>query len=229
MKKKRINLREIVTLSIGAAMFIIGLSALIYVCNDTIPNNLKLPAEVWGTVSDWMMIFITVVTAVLLLLTLESQRKVQDDQRLMFQLEQKKHRDSFKPSFEFSVEYNTMWADLEDGAPSHEYLLSVKSDLPTIFSIEVIESSDFRLSAVSNKRWTHIRPRTSEISLRTETDLYTATQLLCGIILRYQDREYNNYEMKIFLEISEKQNKPNELQVKEEFISDRFIDTATHT
>lgn len=229
MKKKRINLREIVTLSIGAAMFIIGLSALIYVCNDTIPNNLKLSAEVWGTISDWMIIFITIVTAVLLLLTLESQRKVQDDQRLMFQLEQKKHLNSLKPSFEFSVEYNNMWGDLEDGAPYYEYLLNVKSDLPTIFSIEVIESSDFRLSAVSNKRWTHIRPRTSEISLRTETDLYTATQLLCGIILRYQDREYNNYEMKIFLEISEKQNKPHELQVKEEFISDLFIDTDTHT
>lgn len=75
MKKKRINLREILTLSIGAVMFIIGLCALICVSNDIIPHNLKLPAEVWGTVSDWMMILVTIFTAVLLLLTLESQQK----------------------------------------------------------------------------------------------------------------------------------------------------------
>lgn len=104
MKKKRINLREILTLSIGAVMFIIGLSALIYVCNDTIPNNLKLPAEVWGTVSDWMMILVTIVTAVLLLLTFESQRKVQEDQNLLYELEQKKYLATIKPFFTVAQE-----------------------------------------------------------------------------------------------------------------------------
>ncbi|WP_312697487.1 hypothetical protein [Sphingobacterium mizutaii] len=80
MKKKQFKLSEVITLTVGAIMFIIGISSLIYVYNDILPQSSKLPVSIWGTVSDWVIVFITIVTAVLLLLTLKSQKEVQADQ-----------------------------------------------------------------------------------------------------------------------------------------------------
>lgn len=80
MKRRRFNLGEVITLSVGAIMFFIGICALVYVYNDIMPQTSKLPVTIWGTVSDWVMVVITIITAVLLLLTLKSQKEVQENQ-----------------------------------------------------------------------------------------------------------------------------------------------------
>lgn len=222
MKKKRINLREIVTLSIGTGMFVLGLCALIYVSNDIVPDRSKLPANVWGTISDWMMILITIVTAVLLLLTLKSQKKVQDDQRLMFQLEQKKHRNSIKPAFDIKIEYRGCWSNIEDGTPYNIYGMEVESYQATIFSIELTQESDFTLPAFYSKKWNHVYPGKSDLELHTARNISSDIPLYGGVILKYQDKEYNNYEMKIFFSVAQKDS-VDELLVNMKFISDRFI------
>jgi len=59
-------------------------------------------AEVWGTVSDWMMVIVTLVTAIFLYLTLKSQNIVQIMQQKQFEMELFKHRQSIKPYLTFT-------------------------------------------------------------------------------------------------------------------------------
>jgi len=60
-------------------------------------------AQVWGTVSDWVMIAVTLATAVLLLLTLKSQKEVQRTQNELFRIESIRFKESIKPKLNFSV------------------------------------------------------------------------------------------------------------------------------
>lgn len=59
--------------------------------------------EVWGTVSDWVIIIVTVATAFLLLLTLKSQKEVQRTQNELFRIENIRFRESIKPKLNFSI------------------------------------------------------------------------------------------------------------------------------
>lgn len=56
-------------------LILLGLSVLINVGNNVIPTRYQFNPEIWGTVSDWMIIFITLVTAVFLYKTLRSQQE----------------------------------------------------------------------------------------------------------------------------------------------------------
>lgn len=55
-------------------LLIFSVSSLIYAANIIIPESMKLNAEVWGTISDWIIILITLITAVFLYRTLISQQ-----------------------------------------------------------------------------------------------------------------------------------------------------------
>ncbi|MDP4239652.1 MAG: hypothetical protein Q8904_09325 [Bacteroidota bacterium] len=59
--------------------------------------------EIWGTVSDWVMIAVTFATALLLLLTLKSQKKVQQTQNELFRIEKIRFKESIKPMLKYSV------------------------------------------------------------------------------------------------------------------------------
>lgn len=102
---KRLNIREIITLSIGAIMFLIGVCALIFVGNDIIPDESKLSSGVWGTVSDWVIIIITLISAILLLLTLKSQIEVQKDQNVLHNIEVKRFRKQHIPHIYFTPQH----------------------------------------------------------------------------------------------------------------------------
>jgi hypothetical protein len=68
--------------------------------------------DFWGTVSDWVMIFVTFATALLLLLTLQSQRKVQLVQNELFRIESIRFRESIKPILKYSLsEHQAMSSD----------------------------------------------------------------------------------------------------------------------
>lgn len=59
--------------------------------------------DIWGTVSDWVMIFVTLVTAALLLFTLNSQKDVQRVQTELYRIEDIKFRESIKPILKYSA------------------------------------------------------------------------------------------------------------------------------
>ncbi|MEJ2905077.1 hypothetical protein WAE58_21710 [Pedobacter panaciterrae] len=70
-------------------------------------NNFgQFNAEVWGNVSDWAMIAVTLLTAVFLWFTLRSQTKVQDLQAKLTAIEQFKHRRLLFPRFTLEGETN---------------------------------------------------------------------------------------------------------------------------
>lgn len=63
--------------------------------------------DIWGTVSDWLMVLVTTITAYYLYKTLQSQKDVQDIQAKLYEIETIRFRESIKPSFKFSIEKGT--------------------------------------------------------------------------------------------------------------------------
>lgn len=62
----------------------------------------------WGSVSDWVMIAVTIVTAIFLYKTLKSQKEVQQVQNELFKIERTKFNESIKPILSYSVSTETM-------------------------------------------------------------------------------------------------------------------------
>lgn len=58
--------------------------------------------DIWGTVSDWFMVGITVITAYYLYKTLKSQKEVQETQTKLFKIESIRFRESIKPFFKYT-------------------------------------------------------------------------------------------------------------------------------
>ncbi len=63
----------------------------------------KFDADIWGTVSDWIMVIVTFVTAIFLYATLKSQNSVQQMQQKLFEIEMYNHRQSIKPYLTFTA------------------------------------------------------------------------------------------------------------------------------
>jgi len=64
---------------------------------------LLLDPEIWGTVSDWVMVIVTTFSIYLLYTTLKSQRDVQKMQNELFRIENVRFRESIKPILKFSL------------------------------------------------------------------------------------------------------------------------------
>jgi hypothetical protein len=75
------------------------------------------PADVWGTVSDWIMIFVTSVTAIFLYKTLQSQKEVQLAQNDLLKIEQYRLRESKKPILKYFRMFGFVPANL-----SHDFI-----------------------------------------------------------------------------------------------------------
>ena len=59
-------------------------------------------SDIWGTVSDWVMIGVTSLTAFFLYKTLKSQKEVQQAQNKILQIEQLRVREDFRPVLSYS-------------------------------------------------------------------------------------------------------------------------------
>lgn len=59
--------------------------------------------DIWGTVSDWFICFVTFLTAFFLYKTLQSQKEVQKTQNELFKIEKLRFRESVKPNLNFVI------------------------------------------------------------------------------------------------------------------------------
>lgn len=59
--------------------------------------------DTWGTVSDWFMVSVTVITAYYLYKTLQSQKEVQKTQNELFRIESIRFRESIKPVLKYAA------------------------------------------------------------------------------------------------------------------------------
>jgi Ca2+/Na+ antiporter len=62
--------------------------------------------EIWGTVSDWLMVAVTTLTAYYLYKTLKSQKEVQTTQNKLFEIETVRFRESIKPVLKYKISEN---------------------------------------------------------------------------------------------------------------------------
>jgi hypothetical protein len=65
-------------------------------------NIFPFPADIWGTVSDWVMIAVTAITAYFLWRTLKSQKEVQQTQNRLLKIEQLRVKEAFKPNLKYT-------------------------------------------------------------------------------------------------------------------------------
>ncbi|WP_197086415.1 hypothetical protein [Sphingobacterium sp. IITKGP-BTPF85] len=90
---------------ISVGLFIMVMAVfLIKMGNRHLPEDWKSEVEIWGTVSDWFIVIITLVTAVFLYKTLRSQMEVQNSQSIITKIELKKYLSSIKPEITFGIE-----------------------------------------------------------------------------------------------------------------------------
>lgn len=89
---------------ISVGLFIMVMAVfLIKMGNRHLPEEWKSGVEIWGTVSDWFVVIITLVTAVFLYKTLRSQMEVQKDQTRLFKIEELKYLREIKPRLELQI------------------------------------------------------------------------------------------------------------------------------
>jgi hypothetical protein len=83
--------------------------------------------EVWGTVSDWLMVGVTIVTAFYLYQTLKSQREVQQMQTELFKIESLRFKESIKPILKYT---------------GTDQIMKPGDDDKKIFTVEVVNETD---------------------------------------------------------------------------------------
>jgi hypothetical protein len=64
---------------------------------------LLLDPTIWGTISDWVMVLVTVLTLFFLYRTLQSQKDVQKMQNELFRIESVRFKESIKPTLKYSL------------------------------------------------------------------------------------------------------------------------------
>ncbi|GEM_PF-2814130 len=77
-------------------------------------------SEVWGTVSDWVMVVVTTLTAIFLYFSLKSQRQVQKMQQSLTIIEQNNYLHKIRPDFKCKIiwkekleDYFQAWLEVE--------------------------------------------------------------------------------------------------------------------
>jgi len=106
-------------------------------------NHFFFDVEIWGTVSDWIMLLITLVTAYFLYKTLESQKEVQKIQIDLYKIENIRFKESIKPLLNFSIKKGK--TKMENRS---FFLLEIKNDSEGIaleFKIHFPETKNLKL------------------------------------------------------------------------------------
>lgn len=93
----------------NSALILVGLSMIVFVIiivssfTSILPDKWKFDPDAYGTVSDWVMVFVTLVTAVFLYRTLRSQMMVQRDQKQLLTIETQKYHREIKPNINYTL------------------------------------------------------------------------------------------------------------------------------
>ena len=154
--------------------------------------------NIWGTVSDWIMILVTFVTAILLLLTLKSQKEVQQTQNELFRIESIRFRESIKPKLVFSVHQHQPKTDNKD---KKIFALEITNETQTTaFNItRQVETNEITkqlvgLDAFDNRR-DHLTKGDRPIVLYFGIDSETTKYILFTI--KYEDVAETKYKQRV--------------------------------
>jgi|GEM_PF-5301439 len=95
-------------------------------------------SDVWGTVSDWIIVLVTACTGLFIYLTLRSQTKVQSLQQELLKIEKFRYRKQFEP--EFIITSHSEWTS----EPQKKLIVSLSIQLTknTAYSIRIVKKAD---------------------------------------------------------------------------------------
>lgn len=109
----------------------------------------KFDPEIWGTVSDWLMVAVTTLTAYYLYKTLQSQKDVQITQNKLFEIETVRFRESIKPVLKYKISDNIIIPGEKEN--SRVYTVEITNETHnTAFEISVDHSE---MEGVNRVAW----------------------------------------------------------------------------
>lgn len=155
-------------------------------------------AQVWGTVSDWVMIIVTFATALLLLLTLKSQKEVQRTQNELFRIESIRFKESIKPKLNFSVHANQpKTEDKEKRILTLEVNNETTATAFNISRVLEINTDTIQLSGTEgfDRKRDHLTKGDKPILLHFGINASSVQYILFTI--RYQDVAETKYKQKV--------------------------------
>ncbi len=178
-------LRQYIKLPIIAVVASIFLGIIFFIYYDT--NDLfRFPfnSNVWGTASDWIMIFVTVITAILLVRTFEEQKRANN-------IAYSQHRKTILPKFRLE---GLHFEDIRDNGFLRVYVHDNELyDLDVSFiSNTFIDESHYFPQVMT--------PNTNLVlHIRDLNENHTGTRQCCSFT--YTDNEGNKYEQRLELQI----------------------------
>lgn len=220
MKKKSNKKKEDYIIALVIVIMISGIFIIDKINRDTLEEN-KFVAEIWGTVSDWYMVIVTMITAIFLYKTLKSQKDVQESQKILQEIEVKRFRKTIEPNFYIERKSNT---EERPDSKTFTFLIEPTGELPK--KIEFISDHMLKVIHFQNKSSTSkTKTYNSEIieekkhyinahksikmkeflSLEVtvlKADYKKNTEFDSVVIIRFEDEAEYKYEKHIFLKYS---------------------------
>jgi hypothetical protein len=161
---------------------------------------IQFPADVWGTVSDWVMIIVTTITAYFLYKTLKSQKEVQQAQNKFLEIEQVRLREDYKPE----LDYNRFEKQLNINQPGKQavsFSIRNKSENRAL-NVTTIYSDDEKFPAITQAP----NPRTLlkneiDMSLHYLADISNgALEYEITFTIEYEDVAGTKYQQTVLCE-----------------------------
>lgn len=111
--------------------------------------------NVWGTVSDWCMIVVTIMTAIYLYKTLQSQQEVQRIQNELYKIESIKFNESIKPILKYNlIQGRTM---MENQSFFIIDIINESNSSALKITIESSETENVKRKRMHRKHSTHLQ------------------------------------------------------------------------
>jgi len=95
-------------------------------------------ADVWGTASDWVMIFVTAITAFYLYQSLKSQREIQLMQQKVTKIEEYDYLMKIKPDFKISIDRCTIKPKNLNGPQVVNGLAILETENHTAINVKIL-------------------------------------------------------------------------------------------
>ena len=145
-------------------------------------------SDVWGTVSDWVMVIVTALTALFIFKTFRAQLKVNKDQAELLNIERIKLREQFKTEIAISggntwVSVNTVWLNIKT-VNHNAYNIKI-SNVPAKLS-DPNKRLQFELLKIEN--WENIIEKVVE---------YSDLKSNYNILLKFEDENDIKYSQTI--------------------------------
>jgi hypothetical protein len=165
--------------------------------------KLLFAAETWGTVSDWTMVLVTIVTAIFLLVTLISQKKVQQTQNELFRIESIRFRESIRPILKYSLsEFQAKSSDEKKRMLTIEVTNETNSNALNISKFVAENDSTQQLFTTmgmrlgDNKR-NHLTKGDNPLLFHFGVDLTLNDHHYFHLIFKYQDIADTKYQQRV--------------------------------